>query len=91
MILSKKKTFFKNSEGSDISPQIIEFKNLEDSALIFQALEASPASLTSVVLATSLASTASKAKFSQKKRPGPDGLIIPSTKMTNTGPFLWNG
>ena len=40
--------FFKNSEESDISPQIIEFKNLEDSAVIFQALETSPASLMSV-------------------------------------------
>ena len=23
--------------------------------------------------------------------PDPDGLIFPGTKMTNTGPFLWNG
>ena len=58
--------FFKTSEESDISPQIIEFKNLEDSVVIFQALETSPASLTSVALATSLASTASKAQFTQK-------------------------
>ena len=65
MILSKK-FFFKNSEESDISPQIIKFKNLEDSAVIFQALETSPASLMSVALATLLASTASKAQFTQK-------------------------
>jgi hypothetical protein len=26
-----------------------------------------------------------------KKLPEPDGWIITSTKMTNTGPFLWNG
>ena len=26
-----------------------------------------------------------------KKITHPDGLIIPGTKMTNTGPFLWNG
>ena len=45
MILSKK-FFFKNSEESDISPQIIEFKNLEDSEVIFQALETSPALFT---------------------------------------------
>ena len=63
---SVKNFFFKNSEESDISPQIIEFKNLEDSAVIFQALETSPASLTSVASATSLASTASKAQFTQK-------------------------
>ena len=65
MILSKI-FFFKNSKESDISPQIIDFKNLEGSAVIFQALETSPASLTSVASATSLASTASKAQFTQK-------------------------
>ena len=32
----------------------------------------------------------SKALF-QKKNPDPDGLIIITTKMTNTGHFLWNG
>ena len=26
-----------------------------------------------------------------KKLPDIDDLIIPGTKMTNTGPFLWNG
>ena len=26
-----------------------------------------------------------------KKIPDPDGWIIPGTKMTNTGLFLWNG
>ena len=26
-----------------------------------------------------------------KKSTDPDGLIIPSTQMTNTSPFLWNG
>ena len=26
-----------------------------------------------------------------KELPDPDGWIIPGTKMTNTGPFLWNG
>ena len=56
----------KNSEESDISPQIIELKRLEDSAVIFQALETSPASLTSVASTTSLASKASKAQFTQK-------------------------
>ena len=65
MILSKKK-FSNNSKESDISPQIIEFKNLEDSAVIFQALETSPASLTSVASATSVASTASKAQCTEK-------------------------
>ena len=26
-----------------------------------------------------------------KEVPNPDGLILPGTKMTNNGPFLWNG
>ena len=65
MILSKK-SFFQNIKESDINPQIIEFKNMEDSVVIFQALETSPASLTSAASATSLASTASKAQFPQK-------------------------
>jgi hypothetical protein len=64
---SVKKIFsFKTSKESDISPQIIEFKNMEDSVVIFQALETSPASLTSMASATSMASTASKAKFPRK-------------------------
>ena len=62
MILSKKISF-QNIKKSDISPQIIEFKNMEDSVVIFQALETSPASLTSVASATSMASTASKAQL----------------------------
>ena len=65
MILSKS-FFFKTLKKNYISPQIIEFKNLEDSEVIFQALETSPASLTLAASATSLASTASKAQFSQK-------------------------
>ena len=65
MILSKN-FFFQNTKISDISPQIIHFKNLDDSVVIFQALQTSAASLTSVASATSLASTASKAIFPQK-------------------------
>jgi hypothetical protein len=61
------KNFF--SKESEISPQIIEFKTLEDSEVLssdFQALEHSPASLTSAASATSLASTASKVQFPQQ-------------------------
>jgi hypothetical protein len=47
--------------------------------------------LTSAASATSLASTASKAHFFQKKTPDPDGLTITGSKITNTGNFLWNG
>ena len=46
--------FFQNTKISDISPQIIHFKNLDDSVVIFQALQTSAASLTSVASATGL-------------------------------------
>ena len=49
---------FKNSKASNIGPQIVELKHwmtLKSSVVIFQALETSPASLTSA------ASTVSKA------------------------------
>ena len=49
-----------------MSPQIIHFKNLDDSVVIFQASQTSAASLTSVASATSLASTTSKDIFLQK-------------------------
>ena len=62
----KKNFFFQNTKISDISPQIIHFKNLDDSVVIFQALQTSAASLTSMASVTSLASTASKAIFPQK-------------------------
>ena len=65
MILSKT-FFFQNTKISDISPQIIHFKNLDDSVVIFQALQTSAASLTSVASVTSLASTASTVIFPQK-------------------------
>ena len=89
MILSKK-FFFKNSEESDISPQIIEFKNLEDSAVIFQALETSPASLMSVAWQPHWPQQPLKPNF-LKKLPDPDGLIITVSKKTITGNSLWNG
>ena len=63
-----KDSFSENSNYGQESllEMIIEFKNLEDSVVIFQALKTSPTSLTSAASATSLASTASKAQFSQK-------------------------
>ena len=89
MILSKI-FFFKNSEESDISPQIIEFKNLEDSAVIFQALETSPASLMSVAWQPHWPQQPLKPNL-LKKLPDPDGLMITGTKITITVNFLWNG
>ena len=66
------------------------WETLKSKVVIFQALETSPASLTSAAYATSLASTASIIKFPQKP-PDPDGLIITGTKITITDNFLWNG
>ena len=60
MILSKK-IFFLNTQISDISPQIIDFKNLDDSEVIFQALQTFAVSLTSVDSVASVASIASTA------------------------------
>ena len=65
MILPKK-FFFQNTKKSEISSQIIDFKNLDDSEVIFQALQTSAASLNSAASAASLASTASTALYPQK-------------------------
>jgi hypothetical protein len=46
--------------------------------------------MTSVTSTASMASMTSRASFYQKNTHF-DGLIIPGTKMTNTGPFLWIG
>ena len=84
---TKKKIVFQNIKNK------VVFKNLDDSGVLisdFPGPRTSAASLTSSASAISLASTASKALFHQKKLPDPDGWIIPGTKMTNTGPFLWN-
>ena len=86
----KKNFFFKNSEESDISPQIIEFKNLEDSAVIFQALETSPASLMSMAWQPHWPQQPLKPNL-LKKLHDPDGLIITVSKKTITGNSLWNG
>ena len=67
-----------------------EVKNLDGSEVPscnFSSLRTSAASITST---TSMASMTSMASFHQKFT-DPDGWIIPGTKMTNTGPFLWNG
>ena len=61
--------FFQNIKLKYFSPQIIEFKNQDDSEVLnsdFTGLRSTAASLTSAASATSLASTASTALFSQK-------------------------
>ena len=56
-----------------------EFKCLDDSEV-----------LSSGFPGLSAASMTSTTSFHQKNT-DPDDLIIPSTQMTNTSPFLWNG
>ena len=71
-----------------------EFKNVDDSKVLsidFSDLRTSAASMTSVASTASMASMTSIASFQQKKTTDPDGLIISSTQLTNTSPFLWNG
>ena len=60
------------AQGADLGTQreqitlIIEFKILDNSELIFQALKTSSVLLTSVASATSVASTALRAQFPHK-------------------------
>ena len=84
MILHQK-TFF--------SKHIIkaESKDLGDSEGLsskFPGLKTYAASMASVASTASMASMTSTASFHLKLY---CGLIIPSTQMTNTCPFLWNG
>ena len=70
-----------------------EFKCLDDSEVLssgFPGLKTSAASMTSAASTASMASMTSTASFHQKIT-DPDGLIISSTQMTNTSPFMWNG
>ena len=67
-----------------------DFKCLDDSEVLsndFSGLKTSAASMTSVASTASMASMTSTALFHQKNT-DPDGLIIPSTQMTTTSPFL---
>ena len=56
----------------------------------FPDIRTSAASTTSSASAASMASTTSEALVYQKL-PDLDDWIVPGTKMTNGGPFLWNG
>ena len=67
-----------------------KFKNLDDSRVLssnFPGLRISAASMTSTASVASMTWTASFHQFFIQ----PDGWIIPSTQMTNTSPFFWNG
>ena len=74
-------------------PKKTEFKYLDDFEVLssdFPGLKTSVALMTSVTSTASMAPMTSTASFHIKKT-HPYDLIIPGTKMTNTGPFLWNG
>jgi hypothetical protein len=70
-----------------------EFKNLDFSKVLisdFPDLRTYEASMTSTASTTSMASITFTASFHQNITDC-DGWITPGTKMTNIGPFLWNG
>ena len=74
-------------------PNKADLNNMDDSEVPssgFPGLRTSMASMTSTASTTSMASMTSSASFHQKNTDH-DGGIIPGTKMTNDGPFLWNG
>ena len=86
MILTQKTFFSKHKNKA-------EFKYLDEFEVVssdFPGLKTSAASMTSVASTASMASMTSTASFHQKNI-DPDDLIIPSTQMTNTSPFLWHG
>ena len=69
MILSKKIFFSKHKNKVLLGLKLLNSRTkmtLKSSVVIFQALENSPASLTSVASVSSLASTASKVQYPQK-------------------------
>ena len=66
---------------------------MDDSEVLssdFPDLRISAASMASTASTTSMASIAFTASFHQNIADH-DSCIMPGTKMTNTGPFLWNG
>ena len=70
-----------------------ENQNLYDSEVLisdFPGFRTSAASMTSSSLQPQWPQQPLKPYFI-KKLPDPDDWIIPGTKITNAGPFLWNG
>ena len=86
MIISKNLNSLKHQNKA-------EFKNLDDSEFLSIGFS-SLCDLCSLLDLTSLCNLnglySLKCLFFTKKLPGPDGWIIPGTKMTNTVPLLWN-
>ena len=78
MILSTNFVFH-NTKISDIKPQIIDFKNLDDSL-----------GLTNLCSPIDLSGLCSLQPYFLKKHPGKDDMIITGTKMTNTSHLLQN-
>ena len=70
--------------------ELLNPSTLKTSVVIFKALDTFTASMTAAASATSMTSMTLTASFYQKNT-DPDDWIIPGTKMTNNGPFLWNG
>ena len=64
--------------------------SLKSSVVIFQALESLQLQWTQQPQQHRWPQWPQQPNFT-KELPGPDGWIIPGTKMTSTGPFLWDG
>ena len=84
---STKEFWFQNIE---IKLSSRTWMTMESSVVIFQALEPLQPHWPQRPLQTHWPHQPLQPYFI-KRIPDPDGCIIPSTKMTNTGPFLWNG
>ena len=86
MILPKQKLF----QNIKIKLNSTTWMTLKSSLVIFQALEPLQSQWPQRPLQPHWPHQPLQPYFI-KKIPEPDGWIIASTKMTSTGPFLWNG
>ena len=86
MILPQKNVF----QNIKIKLNLRTWMTLKSSVVIFQALELLQPHWPHRPLQPHWPLQPQKPYFT-KKLPDPNDWIIPGTKMTNTGPFLWNG
>ena len=87
MILPKKKVF----QNIKIKLNSRTWMTQKSSVVIFQALELLQPHWPHRPQQPHWPLQPQKPYFTHKKNPGPDNWIIPGTKITNAGPFLWNG
>ena len=86
--------FFQNTKLKYFSPQIIEFKNQDDSEVLnsdFPGLRNHCSLIDLSGLCNLISLNCLYSLLNLKKLPDPDGLIINGINMTSIGYFLWNG